>query len=111
MSYSLDNIAKTFELQFQINKQKKGLILGINDIKKFDTFGIRFEHPMDPDYVLFNPFSCDEFAQPCHSSNQFKRNMVVPMIFDHNVVSASQEQTAGYAEVFYQHNLDYPFSH
>jgi hypothetical protein len=99
MSYSLDNIAKTFELQFQINKQKKGLILGINNIKKFNTFRIRFKHLIDSDYVLFNLFLCDKFAQPCHSLNQFKRSIVVPRVFNHDTVSASQEQSAGYAEV------------
>jgi len=99
-SYSLDRIAKTLELQFQINKQKKGLILDINDIKKFDSFGIRFQHPTDPDCVLFNLFTCDEFAQPRrHDSDRFKRR-IAPKTSDHYVVSATRERMADYAEVF-----------
>jgi hypothetical protein len=99
-SYSLNGITKTFELQFQINKQKKGLILDINDIKKFDSLGIRFQHPTDPNCVLFNPFSCDEFAQPRrHDSYWFKRRIASKM-FDHYVLSVTRERTADYTEVF-----------
>ena len=72
--FSLSGAEKTFELQFQIGQQKKGLILGINDVKRFDCFGIRFSHPTEPKCVLFNPFSCDEFARPRHDdSDKFMR--------------------------------------
>ena len=106
-SYSLDDIAKTLELQFRINKQKKGLILDINDIQKFDSFGIHFQHPTHPDCVLFNPFSCDEFAQPRHDSNHFKRRIISKM-FEH-MVSVTREQTTDSTEVFLQQTLDYHF--
>ena len=56
-------IIKTFKLQSQINKQKKKLILNINNIKKFDYFRIRFQHLIDSDYFLFNLFSCNEFVR------------------------------------------------
>jgi hypothetical protein len=97
-SYSLNHIAKTFELQFRINKQKKGLILAINDIQKFDSFGIYFQHPLNPDCVLFNPFTCDEFAQPRYDSNQFKRRILFKIY--EKMVSATQERTADFIEVF-----------
>lgn len=97
-SYSLDGIAKTFELKFQINKQKKGLTLDINDVQKFDKFGIYFQHPTQPGCVLFNPFSCDEFAQPHRDSYQFKRRITSKM--SEHMVSATRERTADSAEVF-----------
>jgi hypothetical protein len=98
-SYPLNGIAKTFELHFQINKQKKGLVLDINDIQKFDRVGIRFEHPTDPDCVLFNPFCCNEFAQPRrHDSNQFMRR-VTPKVSNHYVVLATRKRMADYTEV------------
>jgi hypothetical protein len=68
-SYSLNSIDRTLELQFQIDKQKKGLILHINDIKNFDNYGIYFQHLTCRDCVLYNPFSCDKFAQPRYRSD------------------------------------------
>ena len=106
-SYSLNSIAKTLELQFRIDKQKKGLILNANDIKMFDSFGIYFQHPTHPDCVLFNPFSCDEFAQPRQDSNQFKRRIISKM-FEH-MIPTTRERTVDYAEVFLQPILDYSF--
>jgi hypothetical protein len=106
-SYSLDGIVKSFELQFQINNQKKGLILDMNDIQNFDRFGIYFQHPTHPDCVLFNPFSCDEFAQPRHDSIHFKRRIMSQM-YEH-MVSATRERTTNPTEVFLQHTLDCPF--
>jgi hypothetical protein len=99
-SYSLNGITKTFELQFRINKQKKGLTLDINDIQKFDSFGIYFQHPTHPDCILFNPFSCDEFAQPRHDSDQFKKRITSKMF--ERMVSATRERMADHAEVFLQ---------
>jgi hypothetical protein len=106
-SYSLDDIAKTFELQFQIDKQKKGLILDINDIQNFDDFGIYFQHPTHADCVLFNPFSCDEFAQPHQDSNHFKRRIISRM-FEY-MVSVTRKRTTDSTEVFLQQTFDCPF--
>jgi hypothetical protein len=97
MFFSLSHDWKTFELEFHINKQKKGLILQTDDIRNFDSSGIIFQHPMDPDSVLINPFSCDEFAQPRHDSYRLKR-----LILSHMKVSKSQERTPNSTEVFLQ---------
>ncbi len=75
-AYSLDRTAKTFELQFQIKNQKKGLVLNINDMKRLDHSGIHFQHPTNAACFLFDPFSCDEFARPRHyDSAQLKKRM------------------------------------
>jgi hypothetical protein len=64
----------------EVNKQKKGLVLDINDIKKFDSFGICFQHPTDSKCVLFNLFSCDEFAQPRRQDSDWFKRRITPKI-------------------------------
>jgi hypothetical protein len=108
-SYSLNSIDRTLELQFQIDKQKKGLILHINDIKNFDNYGIYFQHPTRRDCVLYNPFACDEFAQPRYGSDQLKKR-IISELFDHLVTSARREQATDNAEVRLSQTPDYPFS-
>ena len=68
--YQLNLAEKTLELNFKVNDQTKGRILQLNDIKKFDDFGIYFQHPVFPGRLLFNPFSCKEFDEPRPGSEQ-----------------------------------------
>lgn len=74
-SYSFNGWNKTLEMQFTVDNQIKGVILPINDIKNFNKSGICFQHPIHPDCVLFNPFSCKEFVEPSYGSDKFRKQV------------------------------------
>lgn len=76
----------------------KGLILPINDIKKFEDFGIYFQHPTHPDCILFNPFSCKEFAEPRPGSDQ-RRRKIESELWKSYAALAREEPATDYAEV------------
>jgi hypothetical protein len=97
-SYQLNLTEKTLELNFQVNNQTKGLILQLNDIKKFDDFGIYFQHPAFPDCLLFNPFSCKEFHEPRPGSDQ-RRIELDSEIRKSYAVLVREEPTTKCAEV------------
>ena len=64
LNYDLNHREKMLALLFKVDNQIRGLTLCANGIKKFDDFGIYFQHPTHRDCILFNPFSCDEFVKP-----------------------------------------------
>ena len=74
--YVLNHENETIVLLFNVNNQIKGLFLQPNDIKRFDNLGIFFQHPKHPDYIISNPFTCDEFANPRPDSDQRQRQIL-----------------------------------
>jgi hypothetical protein len=70
--YKLGFPKRTLELQFRVNNQTKGLVLSHDDIKTFDDLGIYFQHLTRSDFIMFNPFACEEFVLPHANAIQYK---------------------------------------
>ena len=109
--YRLKWTEKTLELNFQVNNQTKGLILQLNEIKKFDDFGIYFQHSAFPDCLLFNPFSCKEFDEPRPGSDQRRIELDLEVRKSYAVLTR-EEPVTEYTEVCFNNNHPFDsFSH
>lgn len=90
--------SKTVTLLFNVNNQIKGLFLQANDIKGFDDLGIFFQHPKHPEYIISNPFTCDEFANPRPGLDQRQRE-ILSEIQGNYAASARKQPSTTYLEV------------
>ena len=72
----LITLRKLLNYSFKLIKQKKRLILNINNIKKFNNFEIRFQHFTNLECFLFDSFSCNEFVRPRrHESDRLTKRI------------------------------------
>jgi hypothetical protein len=88
--------SETVILLFDVNNQIKGLFLQPKDIHSFDDLGIFFQHPKHPKYIISNPFTFDEFANPRLGLDQ-RQSEILSEIQD--AASARKQPSTTYLEV------------
>jgi hypothetical protein len=100
-SYRMSRVEQRLELSFYINNQIKGLFVPFNDIKRFEKFGVYFQHPGQSDCVLMSPFAWEEFIKPHPRSESLKRDLDTEVSTSSKVL-AREEPSASSAAVCLQ---------
>jgi hypothetical protein len=70
--FGLDHVKRQLEMSFEVNGQTKGLFLPWHNIKELDQFGVYFQHPRNPDFLLMDPFSCSRYVRPHRLTKYFQ---------------------------------------